>query len=158
MSTLTSKLNLICPEVNDVIDVSAFSSNFLAIDNFAKSTDETIEMLRKNTDESIKKLDANKINSTLLPKFFKWKSQTRSITQSPGDNYWDFSDISKIEGYTRMSYAVTVSGTNSSYMNVYGTESTSEAVRVKVRNLASTNFVGTIRVDVWYISTALYSS
>lgn len=158
MSTLTSKLNLICPEVNDVINVSAFSSNFLAIDNFAKSTDETIEMVRKNTDESIKKLDANKINSTLLPKFFKLKSQTRDITQPVGDNYWEFNDIPQVDGYTRMVYNVTISGTNSSYMNAYAVYASPTGVRVNVRNFGSSNFVGKIRVDVWYISVALYSS
>lgn len=80
-------------------------------------------------------------------------SSRKNITQAASsDNYWNIYAPLK-PGYTRIVVDVSFSGTNCSFMmKYYDIPATNQdTVTVYCRNWASSSFVGTIKVTVFYI-------
>ena len=96
-----------------------------------------------------------------LDQIILWRTQARYITQNAGvDDYWDFTDLGKKDGYTRVMADVSISGTGSSFMNHYQTSFVDDSTNIRLKNLATVdtgNYSGNVRVRCLYIRDGFFA-
>lgn len=96
-----------------------------------------------------------------LDQIILWRTQARYITQNAGvDNDWNFTDLGKKTGYTRVMANVSISGTGSSFMNHYQTNFVDDSTNIRLKNLATVdtgNYSGNVRVSCLYIRDGFFA-
>ena len=101
------------------------------------------------------------IANVSLDQIILWRTQARYITQNAGvDNDWNFTDLGKKAGYTRVMVNVSISGTGSSFMNHYQTSFVDDSTNIRLKNLATVdtgNYSGNVRVSCLYIRDGFFA-
>lgn len=78
--------------------------------------------------------------------------ERQNLSQNAGvDDFWNFSSLGEVTGYTRIISNVSISGTMSSFMNHYQTNYNSDNTSIRVKNLSTQAFKGNIRVTCLYV-------
>lgn len=101
---------------------------------------------------------AAKIAGTDIQKVIMLRSQKRiglSLTAG-ADTSFKFSDLPTVSGYTRLLATSTISGTMSSFMNHYQTGFDAGATVIRVKNLSTQAFSGTIEVTCLYVKDGFF--
>ena len=102
--------------------------------------------------------DAAKIAGTDIQKVIMLRSQKRiGLSLAAGaDTSFKFSDLPPVSGYTRLLATSTISGTMSSFMNHYQTGFDADATVIRVKNLSTQAFSGTIEVTCLYVKDGFF--
>ena len=102
--------------------------------------------------------DAAKIAGTDIQKVIMLRSQKRiGLSLAAGaDTSFKFSDLPTVSGYTRLLATSTISGTMSSFMNHYQTGFDADATVIRVKNLSTQAFSGTIEVTCLYVKDGFF--
>ena len=78
--------------------------------------------------------------------------ERQNLSQNAGvDDFWNFTSLGEVAGYTRIISNVSISGTMSSFMNHYQTNYNSDNTSIRVKNLSTQAFKGNIRVTCLYV-------
>ena len=94
----------------------------------------------------------NKANSDTVKSVIRWRSQSRSLSLAAnGEDYWNFSNLGRMSGYTRTAMVVSISGSASSFMMQYQHTYNDNGTQIRCRNFASWAFNGSIYVAVLYV-------
>lgn len=117
------------------------------------STDNSLATTSKTVVGAINELNSN------YGEIFIHKYQIRTnITQAANtNNYWNFTDLKAISGYTRVICGVSYNGTGAAAMGTLWTSTSGENVVVYTRT-NGTAFSGSIMVDLWYIKEGSYTN
>lgn len=101
---------------------------------------------------------AAKIAGTDIQKVIMLRSQKRiGLSLAAGaDTSFKFSDLPTVSGYTRLLATSTISGTMSSFMNHYQTGFDADATVIRVKNLSTQAFSGTIGVTCLYVKDGFF--
>lgn len=101
---------------------------------------------------------AAKIAGTDIQKVIMLRSQKRiGLSLAAGaDTSCKFSDLPTVSGYTRLLATSTISGTMSSFMNHYQTGFDADATVIRVKNLSTQAFSGTIEVTCLYVKDGFF--
>ena len=102
---------------------------------------------------------AAEIAGTDIQKVIMLRSQKRiGLSLAAGaDTSFKFSDLPTVSGYTRLLATSTISGTMSSFMNHYQTGYTDDNVTIRVKNLATQAFNGSIEVTCLYMKDGFFN-
>ena len=94
-----------------------------------------------------------------IKQLFELRSQKRiDLSVAAGtDTYFAFSSLDKLKGYTRAMVNVNIAGTMSSFMNHYQTGYTDNNVTIRVKNLATQAFNGSIEVTCLYMKDGFFN-
>ena len=94
-----------------------------------------------------------------ITQLFELRSQKRiDLSVAAGtDTYFTFSSLDKLKGYTRAMVNVNIAGTMSSFMNHYQTGYTDNNVTIRVKNLATQAFNGSIEVTCLYMKDGFFN-
>lgn len=101
---------------------------------------------------------AANIAGTDIQKVIMLRSQKRiGLSLATGaDTSFKFSDLPTVSGYTRLLATSTISGTMSSFMNHYQTGFFEDATVIRVKNLSTQAFSGTIEVTCLYVKDGFF--
>ena len=94
-----------------------------------------------------------------IKQLFELRSQKRiDLSVAAGtDTYFAFSSLDKLKGYTRAMVNVNIAGTMSSFMNHYQTGYNDNNVTIRVKNLATQAFNGSIEVTCLYMKDGFFN-
>lgn len=94
-----------------------------------------------------------------IKQLFELRSQKRiDLSVAAGtDTYFTFTSLGKLSGYTRAMVNVSIAGTMSSFMNHYQTGYTDNDVTIRVKNLATKAFNGSIEVTCLYMKDGFFN-
>lgn len=94
-----------------------------------------------------------------IKQLFELRSQKRiDLSVAAGtDTYFTFTSLGKLSGYTRAMVNVSIAGTMSSFMNHYQTGYTDNNVTIRVKNLATKAFNGSIEVTCLYMKDGFFN-
>lgn len=99
----------------------------------------------------------NKANSDTVKSVIRWRSQSRSLSLAAnGEDYWNFTNLGNISGYTRTAMIVSISGSASSFMMQYQHTYNDNGTQIRCRNFATWAFSGSIYVAVLYVHDGYY--
>lgn len=99
----------------------------------------------------------NKANSDTVKSVIRWRSQSRSLSLAAnGEDYWNFTNLGNISGYTRTAIIVSISGSASSFMMQYQHTYNDNGTQIRCRNFATWAFSGSIYVAVLYVHDGYY--
>lgn len=94
-----------------------------------------------------------------IKQLFELRSQKRiDLSVAAGtDTYFTFTSLDKLNGYTRAMVNVNIAGTMSSFMNHYQTGYNDNNVTIRVKNLSTQAFNGSIEVTCLYMKDGFFN-